>query len=835
MALLDQTEKPPSKEDVAAPDSVTPEIKPIPQSDNQSRIILPIEGMTCASCVARVEKGLNKENGVEVARVNLASEQAEVLFDPKVTGPDLIAERIRKTGFSVPEREFTLNITGMTCATCVARVEKVLNRVAGVEKVEVNLANETARVIALGGVVDNAKLVTAVKKAGYGAEARSRDRDSAAQAEAAAARKAKKELIYLIIAAILTAPLLGQMIWRFAGIPFVLPVGVEIALAAPVQFFFGARFYIAGFKAVRAAAGNMDLLVALGTSAAFFFSLFLVAYPEYATGGHLYFEAAAVVVTLVLLGRWFESRAKRGTTLAIRALMKLRPETARVLRDGVELDVPIEEVGTGDVVVVRPGEKLPVDGIVVDGKSPVDESLITGESLPVERKTGDNVTGGAVNGTGLLKIRATAVGEDSTLARIIRMVEGAQASKAPVQRLVDRVSEIFVPFVLLVALAAFGGWWMIGGELTPAVIAAVSVLVIACPCALGLATPTAIMVGTGAAARVGILIKDAEALERAHRITTIVLDKTGTLTEGRPSVTEMISLGDENEMLGLAAAMQSASEHPLAVAVLEKAKANGITTDDVSDFESVTGQGLRGIVSGRTLALGNRTLMEGAGIATSELEDRAQALENEGRTVMWLGETGDNAKLLGIIAVTDAIKPSAARAIAHLKKLGVTPVMLTGDNQRTAEVVARQVGIDRVVAGVLPDRKAAEVESLKAAGETVGMVGDGINDAPALAAADIGIAMGTGTDVAMETAGITLMRGDPALIPAAIDVSRASYNKIRQNLFWAFIYNVVGLPLAGFGLLTPAIAGAAMAFSSVSVVSNSLLLRRWKFRSGDRS
>ena len=503
------------------------------------------------------------------------------------------------------------------------------------------------------------------------------------------------------------------------------------------------------------------------------------------------------------------------------------------MRDGQEVEVPVTAVAAGDQVIVRPGERLPVDGVVDEGHSAVDESLITGESLPVEKTAGDTVTGGAINGAGMLKVRATAVGDDSTLSRIIKMVEGAQASKAPVQRLVDQISAVFVPVVLVIAILAFAISWVVGVGFTPSLLAGVAVLVIACPCALGLATPTAIMVGTGVAARAGILIKDAEALERAHRITTVVLDKTGTLTEGHPAVTDIVvASGDEASVLQLAAAVQSASEHPLARAVLAKAEAENIKAGEIEDFESITGKGVAATMDGRAIVLGNRALMADTGVSTLDYEDRAAALEYEGRTVMWLGEGGADARLLGIIAVADPIKPSAAPAVERLHAMGIQTVMLTGDNERTARVVARKVGVDQVIAGVLPGDKAAEIKKLQAAGRVVAMVGDGINDAPALAAADIGMAMGTGTDVAMQTAGITLMRGDPALIADAIDVSRASYNKIRQNLFWAFIYNVIGIPLAAFGLLSPVIAGAAMAFSSVSVVTNSLFLKRWRARSG---
>jgi Cu+-exporting ATPase len=492
----------------------------------------------------------------------------------------------------------------------------------------------------------------------------------------------------------------------------------------------------------------------------------------------------------------------------------------------------VASVSSGETIVVRPGERVPVDGTVIDGHSHVDESLITGESLPVAKALEDHVTGGSINGTGRLMVRATAVGEDTTLARIIRLVEGAQASKAPVQRLVDKISAIFVPSVLTLSIVSFGISLAVGVDTTSAILASVSVLVIACPCALGLATPTAIMVGTGVAAKAGILIKDAEALEQAHKVKAVVLDKTGTLTEGHPAVTDMRTAPgtDEATLLRLAAAAQSASEHPLARAVLARAEEEGIALAEVRDFQSITGRGLHATVEGRMLQLGNRALMSDAKIGTAALEDEAASLEHEGRTVMWLGEVGAEPQLLGIIAVADPIKPSAVAAVAQLKRLGIRTIMLTGDNARTASVVAEKVGVDKVVAEVLPRDKAAEVERLRAEGLTVAMVGDGINDAPALAAADIGIAMGTGTDVAMQTAGVTLMRGDPALIAAAIDVSRASYRKIRQNLFWAFIYNVIGLPLAAAGFLTPAVAGAAMAFSSVSVVTNSLLLRRWRAR-----
>ncbi len=803
------------------------------EAGGETSVRLPIQGMTCSSCVARVEKALKRASGVGQAVVNLASETAEVLYDPTRIDPKTLAGAVRKAGYSVPQVQVDLAISGMTCASCVARVEKSLMRVPGVASVQVNLANEQARVSGVGSSVELTRLIAAVRKAGYDAAPKPNSADATQAAEERARRKARRDLTLLVLAALLAIPLVGQIVAHIFDLPYSLSPWVQLALATPVQFVAGGRFYVAGFKAVRAATGNMDLLVAMGTSSAYFFSLFLIFFPQFNETGALYFDAAAIIITLVLLGRWFETRAKRGTTAAIRALMDLRPETARIVRDGQEVEVPVTAVAAGDQVIVRPGERLPVDGVVDEGHSAVDESLITGESLPVEKTAGDTVTGGAINGAGMLKVRATAVGDDSTLSRIIKMVEGAQASKAPVQRLVDQISAVFVPVVLVIAILAFAISWVVGVGFTPSLLAGVAVLVIACPCALGLATPTAIMVGTGVAARAGILIKDAEALERAHRITTVVLDKTGTLTEGHPAVTDIVvASGDEASVLQLAAAVQSASEHPLARAVLAKAEAENIKAGEIEDFESITGKGVAATMDGRAIVLGNRALMADTGVSTLDYEDRAAALEYEGRTVMWLGEGGADARLLGIIAVADPIKPSAAPAVERLHAMGIQTVMLTGDNERTARVVARKVGVDQVIAGVLPGDKAAEIKKLQAAGRVVAMVGDGINDAPALAAADIGMAMGTGTDVAMQTAGITLMRGDPALIADAIDVSRASYNKIRQNLFWAFIYNVIGIPLAAFGLLSPVIAGAAMAFSSVSVVTNSLFLKRWRARSG---
>lgn len=722
------------------------------------------------------------------------------------------------------EAVLNLPVRGMTCAACSARLEKVLGKVPGVSSAQVNLATERASVEGLQGVVTPAALVAAVEKAGFTATPVQDTRDRLAEEEAERARASRRELIKLGIAALLTLPLVLQMVLDLAGVPFRLPGWAQMALATPVQFWIGWRFYEGAWKSLRAGAGNMDVLVAMGTSAAYGLSAWMVLAGH--GGGHLYFEASAVVITLVLLGKWLEGRAKGSAAAAIRALMKLRPDTARVERDGRVVELPAEAVAVGDIVLARPGERVPVDGTVVSGESQTDESLITGESLPVPRGPGDAVPAGAINGEGLLRLRATAVGADSTIARIIRLVQGAQASKAPVQRLVDRISAIFVPAVVAVAALTFIGWSAVAGDVGTAFVAAVSVLVIACPCALGLATPTAIMVGTGLAARQGVLIKDAQALELAHRVDTIVFDKTGTLSEGRPAVSDIVPADGEaaEDVLRLAASAQQGSEHPLARAVLERAREQGAELLSLDGFQAVTGRGLRAVVAGRRLLLGSRRLMREEGIATAALDEQAAALEAQGRTVMWLAEAQGAAK--GLLAVSDPVKQGAAKAVGRLRSLGVETVMLTGDNERAARAVADAVAIDRVIAEVLPEDKAAEVTRLRREGRVVAMVGDGVNDAPALAAADVGIAMGSGTDVAMQAAGVTLMRGDPGLLPVAIGLSRATYGKIRQNLFWAFIYNVVAIPAAAAGMLNPVIAGAAMAFSSVSVVSNSLLLRR---------
>ena len=782
---------------------------------------LPIDGMTCASCAGRVEKALTKVPGVRSVSVNLATEQARI--EAPVDSLPALVEAVKQAGYSVPAHSLELDISGMTCASCAGRVEKALARVPGVKSVSVNLASERAHVELLGQV-DTALLINAVSQAGYGASVH----HTAKASEDDQQKRLHRERWALTLAIVLALPLVLPMLLAPLGVHWMLPAWAQFVLATPVQFILGARFYVAAWKAVKAGAGNMDLLVALGTSAGYGLSLYEWAIAEPGSMPHLYFEASAVVIALVLLGKYLESRAKRQTASAIRALEALRPERALRVVDGQEQDVAISDLRLNDWVLVKPGERFPVDGEVVEGQSHADEALISGESLPVPKQPGDKVTGGAINGEGRLIIKTLALGTETVLARIIRLVEDAQSAKAPIQKLVDKVSQVFVPVVLLIALATLLGWWLYGAPIETALINAVAVLVIACPCALGLATPTAIMAGTGVAARYGILIKDAEALERAHEVSAVVFDKTGTLTSGTPQIAHFSALdGDEAQLLQAAGALQRGSEHPLAKAVLDACAARNLKVPDVMDSQSLTGRGIAGTLQGRRLALGNRRLLEETGLSPGSLAESATAWETEGRTLSWLIEQSPQPQVLGLFAFGDTLKTGALSAIQQLSARHISSHLLTGDNRGSAKVVAEALGITDVHAEVLPADKAATVTELKKTG-VVAMVGDGINDAPALAAADIGIAMGGGTDVAMHAAGITLMRGDPRLVPAALEISRKTYAKIRQNLFWAFIYNVIGIPLAAFGFLNPVLAGAAMAFSSVSVVSNALLLKFWK-------
>mgnify|MGYP003664437056 FL=1 len=782
---------------------------------------LPISGMTCTSCAGRVERALAKVADVASVSINLASEQARV--EAPADSLEQLVNAVSAAGYQVPSERLELALSGMTCASCAGRIERALAQQPGVLSVSVNLASERAQLQVLRGTDHNA-LLQAVSQAGYRASVL----DNATQAQPTAERHLQRERWALLLVIVLTVPLIIPMLVEPFGLHWMLPAWLQFALATPVQFIFGARFYRAAWSALRARAGNMDQLVPIGTSAAYGLSLYQWAVSPAGSMPHLYFEASAVIITLILLGKFLESRAKRQTSSAIRALQALRPERALRLRDGTEQWVALGELQLGDAIVVKPGERFPVDGLVREGQSHADEALISGESLPQPKQPGDSVTAGAINGECRLLVETTALGAETVLSRIIRLVEDAQAAKAPIQKLVDKVSQVFVPSVLLIALATLLGWLFYGAGIETALLNAVAVLVIACPCALGLATPTAIMAGTGVAARHGILIKDAESLEIAHSVTLVAFDKTGTLTSGAPRIAHLRAVdSDTTQLLQLAGALQRGSEHPLAKAVLDQCTEQQLSLADVSNSKALAGRGIAGQIGGRQLALGNKRLLEEHFLHHDELAADALAWEAEGRTLSWLLELAPQPQVLGLFAFGDTLKPGAAEAIAALTAQGIASHLISGDNPGSVKAVADVLGISAAHAEVLPADKAAIISELKKHA-VVAMVGDGINDAPALAAADVGIAMGSGTDVAMHAAGITLMRGDPRLVADALDISRRTYNKIRQNLFWAFAYNLVGIPLAAAGLLNPMLAGAAMALSSVSVVSNALLLKTWK-------
>jgi Cu+-exporting ATPase len=722
-----------------------------------------------------------------------------------------------------------IGIGGMTCASCSSRVERALKKVPGVQEATVNLATESARITFAAGEQMEARLRRAVRDAGY-------EPRTPAQMDAADDASPWAGFAPVAIGLVLSAPLVLPMLGDLFGQHWMLPAWVQFMLATPVQFILGARFYKAGWHALLALTGNMDLLVAIGTTAGWALSMWLWLTAAPGTSPHLYFEGSAVVVTLVLLGKFLEARAKRQTTTAIRALHALRPDVAHLIGLDGEVDVPVAEVLVGDRIVVKPGERFPVDGALLEGQTQVDESMLTGEPLPVPREPGDRLTGGSINGEGRVVLQVTAVGSETVLSRIIRLVEDAQAAKAPIQRLVDQVAAVFVPVVLVVALATLLTWlWWAGAPFETAVIHAVAVLVIACPCALGLATPAAIMAGTGVAAKHGILIKDAQALELAHKVDIVAFDKTGTLTLGRPLLTALVSIegADKDALLKAAASLQSGSEHPLARAVVAAAKAKGMAFDAPDNVRAVPGRGSEGEVGVRSVLIGSLRWMEELGVALGPLAARAAELQQQGATVSAMAErTTAGLTLRALMAFGDEPKPGAQAALAALRARGIKPVMISGDNRGAAEAMARRLGLrpedGEVMAEVLPGDKAALVAKLKQGGKTVAMVGDGVNDAPALVAADVGLAMGNGTDVAMHAAGITLMRGDVGLVAAALDISDRTVAKIRQNLFWAFAYNVAGIPLAALGYLNPVVAGAAMALSSVSVMSNALLLKRWR-------
>ncbi len=805
------------------------------------KMSIKINGMTCSSCVARVEKALMTVAGVQQVNVNLATEKAAVDFVAPARLPDLIAA-ITRAGYQVHTTKLQVMVADMSCASCVGRVEKALKALPSVVDASVNLATEKAQVEVLADVPLDATadiVVAAIKKAGYTAHLVSTGKSAKTQLHS------RVDLIPVLIAAALSLPLVLPMFLAMLfpilhvsiGVDvvsdFALPGWLQMLLATPVQFYLGARFYKAGWKALMAGSGNMDLLVAIGTSAAYGLSVYLLfAHGIHSDSGmsHLYFESASVVITLVLLGKWLEARAKHQTVQALRALESLRPTSALVRRAGVDMTLPVAEVLIGDILIVRPGERVAVDAEIVEGVSHLDESMLTGESLPVTKQVGDKIIAGSVNADGLLLVKANGIGGATMLSQIIQLVEQAQAVKAPIQALVDRVSAVFVPVVLGNSNVTLIAWGVLTGDWQAALLNAVAVQVIACPCALGLATPTAIMVGTGVAAKYGILIKDAHALETAHSLTVIAFDKTGTLTEGKPVLQEIIcTKGTEAHLLQWAAAVQQYSQHPLAKAVMQKAQELDLNWPSASDAAALPGRGVQAQVETTTIYLGSLAWMHELGIDTELLSAAIEQQHRLGRSVSYLAlQKNGECQLQGLLSFGDRVKSNAHFAVARLHALGVKAIMLSGDNAGSANAVAKALGITDVRAEVLPADKAKIIEALRQAGDCVGMVGDGINDAPALACADVGIAMSTGTDVAMHTAGITLMRGDPVLVADAIAISQRTYRKIRQNLGWAFIYNMVGIPLAALGYLNPMLAGAAMAFSSVSVVLNALLLRGWK-------
>lgn len=794
-----------------------------------------VTGMSCAACAARIEKIINKLPGIAKVNVNFAVEKATVEFDDVSVDSDKIIEAVKKLGFGFEKEvvqensSIELKISGMSCAACSAKIERKLGKTEGVIKASVNLATEKANIQYDPSKIKASDIIKIIEFLGYKAK---KAQEMAADREKEQREKEIKRLRFeLIASAILSSPLILAMVAMLLhiDIAFLHNEYFQLAVATPVQFVIGFRFYRNAFHALKAKSANMDVLISLGTSAAYFFSIYNAFFVPHGEGmmKELYFEAAAVIITLILLGKYLEAVAKGKTSEAIKKLMGLQAKTARVIRNGVEEDVSIEDVVVGDIVVVRPGEKVPCDGKVLEGNSSVDESMLTGESLPVEKKVGDIVIGATINKFGTFKFEASKVGKDTALSQIIKMVEDAQGSKAPIQKIADRVSGIFVPAVVGIAVLTFLIWYLVVDDFTSAMISAVSVLVIACPCALGLATPTAIMVGTGKGAENGILIKGGEHLETAYKLNSIVLDKTGTITKGEPEVTDVVILGSmsKDEIMKLSAISEKSSEHPLGVAIYEKGKSVYGNLSDPDRFEAIPGRGIKSVIGNNEIYIGTRKLMAQIGLDTTDIEATIAKLEDEGKTAMIMSV---NNKIEAIIAVADTVKEHSKEAIEELQKMGIEVYMITGDNKRTADAIAKQVGIKNVLAEVLPENKAEEVEKLKRQGKVVGMVGDGINDAPALATADIGMAIGTGTDVAIEAADITLMRGDLRSIPTAIRLSKKTMSKIKQNLFWAFIYNIVGIPFAALGYLSPVLAGGAMAFSSVSVVTNSLSLKRFK-------
>jgi len=783
-----------------------------------------ISGMTCSACSSRVEKVLNRQDGIE-ANVNLTTERATVQYDPDVVSVEDITSTIERLGYGVQSERAEFDISGMTCSACSSRVEKVLNRQEGVHQATVNLATESAVVEYYPGMVSEKDIIETVERLGYSATAK-QDR---ADKESAEDREIRKMRLKLIISAILSFPLLLTMLDHLFGIPvpaLLMNPWFQFVLATPVQFIIGWQFYVGAYRSLRSKSANMDVLVAMGTSAAYFYSIYEGIKAATITGyePHLYFETSAILITLILFGKYLETNAKGRTKQALSALLELQAREARILINGEEKLIPVEEVEVGDRLLIKPGEKIPVDGIVVKGSTSVDESMLTGESIPIEKNIDDEVIGATMNRNGTIEMEAKKVGEDTALAAIVQAVEDAQGSKAPIQRMADKVSAIFVPIVVGIAIITFIVWYFFVSPnvFESALVASIAVLVIACPCALGLATPTSIMVGTGKAAENGILFKGGEHLERTHELDTIVFDKTGTITRGKPEVTDF---SGDDELLQLIASAERGSEHPLAEAIVAYATEKQLDILPVDHFEAVPGNGVEAIIDGKKVLVGSRRFMRNNNINIDEHEPKMYELEEAGKSAVLAAVDG---KCEGLIAVADTVKDTAKEAISKLKADGFDVIILTGDNERTARAVGREVGIDHVIAEVLPEDKAKKVEELQAQGKKVAMVGDGINDAPALATADIGIAIGTGTEVAIEAADVTILGGELLLIPKAIKMSKETIKNIRQNLFWAFAYNSAGIPIAAAGFLAPWVAGAAMAFSSVSVVTNSLRLKRVK-------
>ncbi len=804
--------------------------------NEQKEANLQISGMTCAACANRIEKGLKKVEGVHDANVNFALEKTKIMYDPQKTNPQQFKEKVESLGYGIVSDKAEFTVSGMTCAACANRVEKRLNKLEGVNGATVNFALESATVDFNPDEINVNEMKSAITKLGYKLELKSDEQDGSTDHRLQEIERQKKKFI---VSFILSFPLLWAMVSHFSFTSFIyLPdmlmnPWVQLALATPVQFIIGGQFYVGAYKALRNKSANMDVLVALGTSAAYFYSVYLsvqsIGSSEHMTD--LYFETSAVLITLIILGKLFEAKAKGRSSEAIKKLMGLQAKTATVVRDGTEMKILIEEVVAGDIVYVKPGEKIPVDGEIVEGKSAIDESMLTGESIPVDKTIGDVVIGSTMNKNGFLKVKATKVGRDTALAQIIKVVEEAQGSKAPIQRVADQISGIFVPVVVVIAIITFAVWmiFVTPGDFGGALEKMIAVLVIACPCALGLATPTSIMAGSGRSAEYGILFKGGEHLEATHRLDTVILDKTGTVTNGKPVLTDVIVADgfNEEEILRLVGAAEKNSEHPLAEAIVEGIKEKKIDIPSSETFEAIPGFGIESVVEGKQLLIGTRRLMKKFNIDIEEVSKSMEELEREGKTAMLIAI---NKEYAGIVAVADTVKDTSKAAITRLKKMGLDVVMITGDNTQTAQAIAGQVGIEHVIAEVLPEGKAEEVKKLQAQGKKVAMVGDGINDAPALATADIGMAIGTGTDVAMEAADITLIRGDLNSIADAIFMSKMTIRNIKQNLFWALAYNGLGIPIAALGFLAPWVAGAAMAFSSVSVVLNALRLQRVKLK-----